>query len=594
MSENQITTEQKIDEFLAPAGVRLTSTHIQVGDLLARTLFISTFPRYVHTNWFSPIINLDRRFDVAVFVHPKDSGIVLKSLRNKLGKLEAQAMEENAGGNVRDPILETAISDIEGLRDRLQQGTERLFELGVYITIYGKDERELNEVENIVRGILEGQMVYMKKATFRMEEGFKSTLPLGRDLLSIHTSANTEPISSIFPFVSHDLTSNSGILYGINLHNSSLVLFDRFDRSQMENANAVLFGKSGGGKSYAVKLEILRSMLFGTQVFVIDPENEYKFLSDSVGGTSVNVSVSSDNHINPFDVPVPQADETFEDVLRSHISALVGLFKLMLGSLTPEEDSVLDEAIRQTYASKDITSTSQIDQITPPLMSDLQDILEGMEGGKSLLIRIKKYTEGTFSGFLNKPTNVRLDNQLIVFSIRDMEEELRPIAMYLVLNHIWTQIRRELRKRILVVDEAWWLMKYPFGGDFLFSVAKRARKYYLGLTTISQDVADFMTAEKGKAIITNSSLQMLLKQSPASIDVVQKTFNLTDTEKYFLLDAKEGHGLFFAGRNHIALWIRASYAEHQIITSDPRELLEVQRAKEELARPTTEPVETGE
>ncbi|MEX1064082.1 MAG: ATP-binding protein [Candidatus Paceibacterota bacterium] len=578
----EITEQQGklTDDLLAPSAINISSSNIQIGSQYARTLFVVTYPRYLNTNWFSPIINLDRPLDIAIYVHPQNTATILKQLRDRLGRFEAQAMEEQASGKVRDPILETAIHDIEVLRDRLQQGTDRFFELGLYITIYGDSTKELDETENKIKTVMDAQLVYTKPATFRMKEGFFSTMPLNDDQLNVHTSLNTEPISSIFPFVSYDLTTEKGILYGINSHNNSLVLFDRFD---LENANMVIFGKSGGGKSYTVKLEILRSLMFGAQIFVIDPENEYKFLSDTVGGTTVKISITSDNHINPFDLPKPLEDESSADVLRSHVVNLVGLFKLMFGALTPEEEAILDEAITQTYAIKDITpGTLDFSNITPPLMSDLQSILEGMTGTESLIIRIKKYTEGSYSGFLNSPTDVQLNNQLVAFSIRDMEEELRPIAMYLVLNFIWTQVRAELRKRLLVVDEAWVLMKHDAGAQFLFNVAKRARKYFLGLTTISQDIPDFMASPYGKPIVTNSSLQLLLKQSPASIDLVQKTFNLTDAEKFFLLESQVGHGLFFAGSNHVALRVIASYAEDQIITSDPRQILEIEEAKRQL------------
>lgn len=571
-----------IDDLLAPSAIDIASSHLQIGDTFARTIFVATFPRYLNTNWFSPVVNLDRPLDVSIFVHPEDTANMLRQLRDRLGRLEAQAIEEQAAGKVRDPIMETGMHDIEALRDKLQQGTDRFFRLGVYITIYGKSVKELEDTESKIKSVLDGQLVYTKQATFRMKEGFFSTLPLSDDQLMVTNSLNTEPISSIFPFVSYDLTREKGILYGINTHNNSLILFDRFE---MENANMVIFGKSGGGKSYAVKLEILRSLMFGTQVFAIDPENEYKFLSDTVGGTSVKISISSPHHINPFDLPKPLPDESPADVLRSHIINLEGLFKLMFGTLTPDEEAILDEAINQTYAIKDITpQTTDLKNAVPPLMTDFQSILEGMTGTESLVIRIKKYTEGTFAGFLNNPTNVDLDSQMITFSIRDMEEELRPIAMYLVLNFIWTQVRAELKRRILVVDEAWVLMKYESGAAFLFNIAKRARKYFLGLTTISQDIPDFMSSPYGKPIVTNSSLQLLLKQSPASIDLVKQTFNLTDAEKFFLLESRVGHGLFFAGVNHVALRVVASYAEDQIITSDPRQILEIEAAKRELAQ----------
>jgi len=576
----ELKKEKSFEDLLAPAAVNIAANYIQIGDKFARSLFVITYPRYLNTNWFSPIINMDQPLDASIFIHPMDTGVILKKLRDKLGRLEAQAMEDQSAGKVRDPMLETGINDIEALRDKLQQGTDRFFEFGLYVTIYGDSVKELDETENKIKGILDAQLVYTKEATFRMKEGLTSTMPFNDDQLNVHTSLNTEPISSIFPFVSYDLTTDKGILYGVNTHNNSLVLFDRFS---LENYNMVVFGKSGGGKSYTCKLEILRSLMTGTQVFVIDPENEFKYLSDTVGGTTVNISISSDDHINPFDLPRPQTDESPGDVLRSHVLNLTGLLRLMLGALTPEEESILDEAIIQTYAIKDITATSDFTNTAPPVMNDLLSVLEGMTSTQSLATRLRKYTDGSFAGFLNNPTNVQLENQLVTFSIRDMEDELRPIAMYLVLNYVWAQVRTNIKKRLLVVDEAWVLLRYEVGGAFLLNIAKRARKYYLGLTTISQDIPDFMNSAYGKPIVTNSSLQLLLRQSPASIDLVQQTFNLTDAEKFFLLESRVGHGLFFAGQNHVALRVIASYAEDQIITSDPRQIAEIEEAKKELA-----------
>ncbi|MEX2090965.1 MAG: DUF87 domain-containing protein [Candidatus Paceibacterota bacterium] len=576
-----VQATKKLDELLAPEAFSVSPNYFQIGSKYARTIFLATFPRYLQTNWFSPILNLDRVLDVSIFVLPKNTVAVLKQLRDQLARLQSQVMEETSKGKVRDPMLETAMQDIEILRDKLQQGTDKFFELGVYITLYENSLKELDETENKIRGLLEYQLVYPKSAIFRMGEGFASTLPLNDDKLNIHTSLNTEPISSIFPFVSFDLTSNSGVLYGINTHNNSLVLFDRFN---LENANAVVFGKSGGGKSYTVKLEILRSLIFGTQVIILDPENEYKYLSDTIGGTSVKISINSDQHINPFDLPVPKPDESPADVFKSHILDLTGLLRLILGELTPEESAILDEALIQTYALKDITPESDFSKASPPLLSDLQSILEGLTGAESMAIRLRKYTQGTFAGFLNRPTNVSLDNQMVVFGIRDMEEELRPIAMYLVLNHVWTTMRRVLKKRILAIDEAWLLMKYPIGADFIANIARRARKYYAGLTTISQDVSVFLASESGKSVLANSSIQVLMKQSPATIDAAQQTFNLTDAEKYYLLEARVGFGLFFLGQNHIGIRVVASYAEDQIITSDPKQLLEIEKAKEEWAK----------
>ena len=579
--QSQGPETKNIDSFLAPSAFSVSPNHLQIGNQYARTIFIAAYPRYLHTNWFSPIINLDRVFDISIYINAKNTAQVLRQLRDQLARLEAEVMEESSSGKVRNPILETAIQDIESLRDRLQQGTDRFFELGVYITFYENSVKELDETENKLKGMMEYQLIFSRPATFRMSEGFISTLPINTDKLNVYTSLNTEPLSSTFPFVSFDLTSNSGILYGVNTHNNSLVLFDRFE---LENANSVVFGKSGGGKSYTVKLELLRSLVFGTQILVIDPEDEYKYLAETVGGSNIKISINSPHHVNPFDLPAPKADEAPADVFKSHLLALIGLLKLLLGELTAEEDSILDEALIQTYAIKDITPEREFSNLPPPILSDLQSVMEGLTGAESMAVRLKKYTQGTFAGFLNNPTNVSLENRFVVFSIRDMEEELRPIAMYLILNHIWTQVRRDLKKRILVVDEAWWLMKYTLGAEFLFNIAKRARKYYLGLTTITQDIPDFMATPQGKAIVTNSSMQVLMKQSPAAIDVVRQTFNLTDAEKYYLLEARVGFGLFFIGQNHVGIRVVASYAEDQIITSDPRQILEVEKAKEEWAK----------
>ncbi|MCK4592740.1 ATP-binding protein, partial [Candidatus Parcubacteria bacterium] len=468
---------------------------------------------------------------------------------------------------------------VEGLRDDLQQGIEHFFQFGLYITIYGDTKEQLKKIETQVESILEAKLIYLKPTIMQMEEGFNSTLPLGSDKLMIGNNMNTSPLSTTFPFVSSDLTSNQGILYGINRHNNSLILFDRFS---MENANVVIFAKSGSGKSYAVKLEILRSLMMETDVIVVDPEDEYRHLCDTVGGAFMRISLSSKHHINPFDLPSAIGDETSADVLRKAISDVAGLIKVMLGKISADEDSILDKAIAETYAIKDIIPEADFSNLEPPTMGDLQMVLENMRGAESLSTRIKKYTEGTFAGFLNHKTNISIDSGMVVFNIRDMEEELRPVAMYLVLHYIWTLIRSKMKRRIMVVDEAWVMMKHEDAASFLFGIAKRCRKYYLGLTTITQDVTDFMTSKYGKPIVTNSSIQLLLKQSTAAIKVIVDTFYLTDEEKFLLLESNVGEGIFFAGSKRAAIRIVASYSEDQIITSDPEQLLEIEKAKEEI------------
>lgn len=571
-----------IRDLIAPPAIKLTPNTMQIGEVVSRTYFVITYPRFLSTNWFSPIINIDFAMDIALFVHPIETVEILKNLRKSSTQVQSQIRIESEDGKVRDPVLETALEDIEGLRSNLQQGTEKFFRFGLYMTIYGSDEKDLTTKCQSVEAILEAQLVYTKPAVMRMDQGFAATRPLANDTLDVANNLNTEPLSTTFPFVSSDLSSNEGILYGINRHNNSLILFDRF---KMENANMVVFAKSGAGKSYTVKLEVLRSMMFGSSVIIVDPENEYKHLCEAVDGTFLKVSLNSDVHLNPFDLPKKIDEEDSVGLFRNTIANLIGLLHLMLGSVTPEEDSILDRSIREAYAIRDITENSDFSLLTPnsfPTMSDLYAVLENMEGAESLAARLERYTEGIFGGFLNKQTNVETDNQLVVFNIRDLEDELRPIAMYIILQFIWNEIRSHMKKRVIVVDEAWVMMQHEDAAAFLFGIAKRCRKYYTGLTTITQDIGDFASSRHGKPIITNSSMQLLLRQSPSSIDLVAETFYLTDHEKFLLLESNVGEGIFFAGSKHAAIKVIASYSEDQIITSDPRQLLEIEQAKKDF------------
>jgi len=574
----------ELQDVIAPSALKIESKSINLGDKIARTFFIISYPKFLTDNWFSPIINLDKIFDVSIFIHPIDTSLALRQFQKKVAEVQSQINVRESKGMVRDPMLDTAYQDLEGLRDNLMQAQEKMFDVGVYITVYADNELELFKVESEIKSILESKLIYIKPALFQQEEGFKSVIPVGNDLLNIHQKLNSEPLSSIFPFVSFDLTSDKGILYGVNRHNSSLVIFDRFS---LENYNSVVFAKSGSGKSYATKLEILRSLMFDIDVIVIDPEREYEYLAEAVGGRYFNISLSSDHHINPFDLPIPREDETAEDVLRSNTINLVGLFRLMLSGLTPEEDSIVDRAISETYAIKDITPESDFSNIEPPLLSDFEMVLSGMEGSDSVVQRLIKYTRGSWSTFLNRPSNVDINKKFIVFSVRDMEDELKPVAMYIVTHYIWNAVRKNLKKRLLVVDEAWWMMKSEDTASFLYSIAKRGRKYYLGLATITQDAADFMKSPYGVPIVTNSPIQILLKQSPSTIDILQKTFNLTDEEKYLLLESGVGEGIFFAGLKHVAIKVIASYTEDQIITSDPSQILLIKKEKQELEKTET-------
>lgn len=569
----------ELKDVIAPSALKVTPKELHLGDKIARTFFVISYPRYLTESWFSPIINLDKVFDISIQIHPTDTAAVLRKFQKKVAEIQSQISLREEKGLVRDPKLDTAYRDLEALRDQLQQAQEKMFDVGLYITIYGDSTDELDKTESEIKSILEAKLIYLKPALFQQEQGFRSVFPAATDELNVHSKLNSSPLSSLFPFVSFDLTSDRGILYGINRHNSSLVLFDRFS---LENYNSVMFAKSGAGKSYATKLEILRTLMFDTDVIVIDPEREYEYMAEATGGRNFSISLSSEHHINPFDLPIPREDENPADILRSQIITLVGLFRIMLGGLTPEEDAIIDKAITETYALKDITGQSDFSRIDPPLLSDFELVLAGMEGSESLVQRLNKYTHGTWSGFINRPTNVDINKKFVVFSVRDMEDDLKPVAMYIITHFIWNIVRKELKKRLLVIDEAWWMMKSEDTASFLFGIAKRGRKYYLGLATITQDVSDFLSSPYGAPMISNSSIQLLMKQSPTSVDKVQDVFKLSDEEKYLLLESDVGEGIFFAGLKHVAIKVIASYTEDQIITSDPSQILAMRKNKARL------------
>ncbi len=590
-----------IRDLIAPASYEINSSFLKLGDTYLRTLFVTTYPRYVGIGWGAPVINYNGTIDLGMFFYPIKPEVILKQLKNKVGVLEAQLSSDAETGKPRDPLRETALRDIEQLRDDLTQGIEHFFQFAFYVTLYAKSKEELDKRTEQIESIFGQKLIYSKRGFYQAEQGFNSTLPLCNDELMITFNMNTSPIASSYPFISSDVTSDNGILFGINRHNNSLILFDRFS---LQNANSVVFATSGAGKSYAIKLEVLRSMMMGVDVIVIDPEMEYRQLSDAVGGTYINVSLASESKVNPFDLPRPKGEETsIEDILRSAVITLKGLLRIMIGKpigekaqlgFTPEEDSLLDRALLESYAKRDITADlPTLEGVADyPVLNDLVEVLEGMEGGANLVARLQKYTIGTFAGLLNSPTTVEMRNQLVVFSVRDLEDELRAMAIYTIVNYIWNVVRSERKKRILVIDEAWWLMQNEDSAKFIFALVKRARKYFLGVTTITQDVNDFLTSQYGQAIVTNSSLQLLLKQSPAGADVVAETFNLTQSEKYLLLEAAVGEGIFFAGQKHAAIKVVASYTEDQLVTTNPQQLLEIERAKKQYQASLEQPKKT--
>ncbi len=569
-------------DLIAPSNLDIHSSYFRLGTKYGRVLYIYGYPRQIYTGWLSPIINIDEVLDASIYIYPVESQVVLNNLRKKVTQLEASMTINAEKSRVRDPALEAAVSDAEELRDQLQMGAERFFRFGLYVTIYADSLDELNFVQHKIETIFGQQMVFSKVAGSQQEQGLNSTIPQMVDQLQIRRNMNTGAISTSFPFTSADLTQESGVLYGINMHNNGLVIFDRFS---LENANMVVFAKSGAGKSFAVKLEALRSMMTGSEVIIIDPENEYQKMCDAVGGSHIRLSLNSDTRVNPFDLPrVIDSDEA-ADALRANLVTLHGLFRLMLGgqqtvtasgavipALSPAEEADLDQALIDTYARVGITSDPLTHNSQPPTVSDLYDTLLHMGGsGPQLAQRLRKYTTGTFAGIFSQQSNIDINNGLVVFNIRDLEDELRPVAMYIVLSHIWNITRTEKKKRLLIVDEAWQLMKYDDSANFLFSLAKRARKYYLGLTTITQDVEDFMSSKMGRAIVANSSMQLLLKQSSSAVDVLSDVFKLTEEEKKRLANFPVGQGLFFAGQSHVHIQVEASPTEKELITTNPQE-----------------------
>ncbi len=576
---NRQQTTLTLKDIVSPAALKIEHNTINISGSYSRTFFVISYPKLLNDSWLAPLINLDKVFDISLYVYPIDTATILKKFERKVAEVESQIITRNESGKVRDPQLEQAYQDLENLRDALTQSEEKMFDVGIYITIYGSTMVELDKVESELRAMFESRSIFLKPAIFQQGEAFTSNIPVGKDILGIHTKLNTGPLSSTFPFISFDLTQDKGILYGINRHNASLVIFDRYS---MENYNSVCFARSGAGKSYTIKLEILRSLMFGVDVIVIDPEYEYRHLAEAVGGRTFNLSLSSDHHINPFDLPQVGDDESPEEIYRSHVIELVGLFRVMLNGLTPEEDALIDRAISETYALKDIDPDNGWVGKEAPLLTDFELVIAGIDGTENILQKIQKYTKGSWAGFLNQTTNVDIDRPMVVFSIRDMEDDLKPVAMYLITHFIWNRVRRKLKKRLLVVDEAWWMMKSEDTASFLSSLVKRGRKYYLGISTITQDVGDFLRSPFGAPIVTNSSIQLLLKQSPLAIDLLQQTFNLTNEEKFLLLESGVGEGIFFAGLKHVAIKVIASETEDKIITSNPEQMMKMEEEKKRL------------
>lgn len=559
-----------IQDVIAPPAIEVDFSFLKISNTYLRTLFVSGYPRYVAANWLSPLINFDHSLEISMFIYPIEGKSILDDLKRKIAEMEAEIQTDLQRGRVVNPATQVKLDDAQILQEELVKGAERFFQFSLYITIPAHSLDELNHVTKQIESTLGSLMIIPKTTSLQIESGFKSTLPLCSDKLMITRNMDTTSLATTFPFTSSELTANEGILYGLNQHNDSLIIFDRFT---LENANAVVFAKSGAGKSYFVKLEAIRSMMFGTEIIAIDPESEYKTLCDALGGQYISFGFDSQARVNPFDLSAVYTEG--ENELNQKILSLHSLFKVMLGEMTASEEATLDRALVLSYKMKGITPDPSTQNLTPPLIEDLYKALIGMENKESqgLADRLEKFVKGSFKGIFDGHSNIDINNQLTVFSLRDLEDTLRPTAMFIILDYIWTRVKKEMKRRLLIVDEAWYLMKYADSANFLRSMAKRARKYYLGVTTITQDVEDFFATEYGKSIITNSSLQILMKQSSVAVDKIAEVFYLSEGEKQMLLSADVGEGLFFAGNNHVAMKVIASPEEHELITSKPEDLM---------------------
>ncbi len=574
-----------VTDIIAPSSIEVDFGYIRVGERFHKTFFVVGYPRFVSPNWLEPLIDFDHSLNISMFCYPTSSPDILGDFRRKIAEMEATLQEQAENNKVLDPTVEAALEDALSVQEELAKGIERFFQFSLYVTLVSDSHEELDEASKRLKTLLSSILILAKPATLQMEDGFKSTIPIGVDQLYLPRNMDTSSLASTFPFTSATLTQDRGVMYGINQLNGSLIIFDRFS---LENGNEVVFGKSGAGKSYLIKLEVMRQFMFGTEVIVIDPEGEYGELTRALGGEFIEFTPSSPVKINPFDLTGRYVQG--ENELGLKILSLHALLRIVMGELDAGHDAILDRALVETYRQKGITPDPKTQTKEPPLMEDLYKVLLGNEDplSKDLALRLEKFIKGSMSGIFNQQSNFDIKNPLTVFSTRNLEDQLRPVAMHIILDFIWTRVRKDLKKRFLVLDEAWYLMKYQDSASFVHGIAKRARKYYLALTTATQDVQDFLSTDYGKAILSNSSIQMLLKQSPTEIDLVSQIFYLSDQEKQLLLSANVGEGLFFAGQSHVSMKVLAAPFEHKLITSNPEEILKRQQ-EEAIMNPTQTP-----
>jgi type IV secretory pathway VirB4 component len=569
--------EQDQVDLISYSGLEESVNYLQLGDKFVRTLFISGYPYVASTGWLNMLVNFNHNIDISYHIEQIDPMTALPKLNRKITELESTKRNmlkqgKVLGSEITDP-LESAIT----LKDKIQRGQEKLFQLSIYMTITEDSLAELNKTTSLLETLMSTRLFYIKSASFQQLEGLQSVLPRGQNILQQKRNLDSSSTALTFPFISSELVQESGILYGINKSNNSLVIVDRFI---LNNANSIVFAQSGAGKSYTEKVEILRQLMQGTKVIVIDPEREYKQLANSVNGTYIRLSAKSKEKINPFDFSINKESE-----LSEHIQDLTEIISLMAGGLNAEERAGVDKAILQTYKDFGWLMTPKVKvkknkkekrgrkpkEKTYPILKDFYKTLKHMKQRK-LCSKLEKFVKGSLSFVFDSQTNIKLDNRLVIFDIKDLDESLRQIMMLVVANFVESQVKTDPQKRILVVDEGWILLQHEESARFIAGLTRRARKYYLGVTIISQQANDFLSQDYGRAIASQSSLRILMKQDTTTIKKVASEFNLSEYEQHFLLTCDKGEALIIADQNHVAVKVVASEKEHPLITTDPKEI----------------------
>jgi len=548
--------EQDALDVLSYAGLEENADYLNIDGVFMRTLYINGYPFVANSGWLDSLINFNHDTDISYHIMEVSALHALPKLHRKITELESTKRSmiragKIVGSEVTDP-LDSAIE----LRDKIQRGQEKLFQMSIYICVRADSLEELNKTTKLLEATMSARLFYSKTARYQQLEALQSILPRGEDQLDQKRNLDSSSASLTFPFMSSELVQESGILYGVNKSNNSLVILDRFS---LHNANSIVFAQSGSGKSYTTKVEILRQLMQGTKTIVIDPEREYKMLTKSVGGTYIKLSAGSKDKINPFDLAT-----TFHKTsdLSEHAQDLTEVVSLMAEGLSPREKAAVDKAILKTYKQAGDTM---------PLLEDMYAELQKL-GQMKLCERLEKYISGSLAHVFNAQTNIKLDNRLVIFDIKDLPESLRQIMMLIISNFVKNQVMAKPEKRLLIIDEGWLLLEHEESARFVAGLVRRARKYYLGVSIISQQANDFLKSDYGRAIASQSALRILMRQDTTTIKNVVSEFNLSEYEQQYLLTCERGDALLIADQNHVAVKVVASEKEHPLITTNPQEL----------------------